>query len=159
MFILGEKSGMATRRQFGAGLIAMTSTVGSAVAAQPPIRLTVYRTPACSCCKAWVSHLEKAGFAAKVVELDDLAAIKSRAGVPGVYESCHTALAEGYFIEGHVPAPDIRRLLSEKPDGRGLAVLGMPVGSPGMEVAGMAAEAFDTLLIASDGSTRLFARH
>jgi len=150
---------MATRRQFGAGLIAMASTVGSAVAAQPPIRLTVYRTRACSCCKAWVSHLEKAGLAAKVVELDDLAAIKTRAGVPGAYESCHTALVDGYFIEGHVPASDIRRLLSEKPNGRGLAVPGMPVGSPGMEVAGMAAEAFDTLLISSDGSTRLFARH
>ncbi|AOO84605.1 copper amine oxidase [Bosea vaviloviae] len=121
--------------------------------------MTTYRSPTCGCCKAWVSHLEKAGFATKIIELDDLAQAKRRAGVPTAYEACHTALVDGYFIEGHVPAADITRLLAEKPRARGLAVPGMPVGSPGMEVGGATAEAFQTMLIAVDGSASVFASH
>ncbi|WNJ87969.1 DUF411 domain-containing protein [Bosea sp. 685] len=121
--------------------------------------MTVYRTPTCGCCKAWVSHLEKAGLTATIIERDDLAETKRRAGVPEEYEACHTGLIEGYFVEGHVPAGDIRRLLAGRPRARGLVVPGMPVGSPGMEVAGVKAEPFQTLLIAADGSASVFANH
>lgn len=150
---------MLTRRHVGIGLLALASPVGDVIARQPEAVVTTYRSPTCGCCKAWVSHLEKAGFATKIIELDDLAQTKHRAGVPAAYEACHTAYADGYFIEGHVPAADIRRLLAEKPRARGLSVPGMPVGSPGMEVSGVTAESFQTLLIAADGSARVFARH
>ena len=99
----------------------------------PAIR--VHKTPWCGCCGDWVAHLEANGFEVTVVEQEDLTPVKDLLGVPRPLGSCHTAQVDGYVIEGHVPAADIRRLLLERPDGvRGLAVLGMPVGSPGMEM-------------------------
>lgn len=145
------------RRRIIIGLLVSVTSVRAAAAAGSHPVVTVYRSPACGCCKGWADHLGKAGFATILIELDDLAETKRRAGVPAAFEACHTALVEGYFLEGHVPAADVRRLLAERPRARGLAVPGMPVGSPGMEVAGIAAERFETLLIGLDGSPRTFA--
>lgn len=94
--------------------------------------VTVYKTPNCGCCVKWVKYLQKEGFEVKAVNRDDLAPIKQRAGVPPPMSACHTALIDGYVIEGHVPAQAIRKLLQEQPDTRGLAVPGMPANSPGM---------------------------
>lgn len=94
--------------------------------------ITVYKTPTCSCCVKWVEYLQNEGFDVKAVDRNDLAPIKERAGVPTTMAACHTALVDGYVIEGHVPAQAIRKLLQDRPDTRGLAVPGMPANSPGM---------------------------
>jgi len=94
--------------------------------------ITVYKTPSCGCCVKWVAYLQKEGFEVKAVNRDDLAPIKQRAGVPPAMSSCHTALVDGYVVEGHVPAQAIRKLLQERPNTLGLAVPGMPANSPGM---------------------------
>ncbi len=104
---------------------------GAANAAPPPV--TVYKTASCGCCGAWVEHLQAAGFQTQVHDVADLAAVKAQLGVPRTLESCHTATVGGYVIEGHVPAADIQRLLAQRANATGLAVPGMPVGSPGME--------------------------
>jgi hypothetical protein len=96
-------------------------------------QITVHRDPSCSCCSGWVQHLRKAGFHANVIETRDLDTVKQQLGVPEDLAACHTAEIAGYVIEGHVPAAALKRFLSEKPNASGLAVRGMPVGSPGME--------------------------
>ena len=122
-------------------------------------RVTVFKNESCGCCKLWVAHLETAGFVAEVHDIDDLGPIKDRVGVPVGLGSCHTAEVGGYFIEGHVPAEDIRRLLRDKPDAKGLTVPGMPVGSPGMEVPSQEIQPYDVLLVAKDGTTSIYAHH
>jgi hypothetical protein len=114
--------------------------------------ITVWRDPSCGCCGAWVDHLRANGFAATVVETNDMAAIKAERGVPAELLSCHTAVVAGYTIEGHVPADAILRLLAEKPAARGLAVPGMPIGSPGME--GGTPEAYDVVMFGAGATTR-----
>jgi len=94
--------------------------------------ITVYKTPDCGCCVKWVEYLRKEGFEVKAINRNDLAPIKQRAGVPSAMSACHTALVDGYVIEGHVPAQAIRKLLQERPNTVGLAVPGMPANSPGM---------------------------
>ena len=106
-----------------------------------------------------MEHLRKAGFVATVTEVDDIAAIKMKYGVPPRVGSCHTALVGNYVLEGHVPAEDVQRLLKERPDIAGIGVPGMPIGSPGMEVAGMKASAYDVLAFDKTGKTRVFASH
>jgi hypothetical protein len=103
----------------------------------------------CGCCGGWVQHLQKAGFATKVIETRDLDAVKTRLKVPDDLAACHTAEVAGYVIEGHVPASALKRLLAEKPDATGLAVPGMPVGSPGME--GGTPERYDVMLFGPNG--------
>lgn len=95
--------------------------------------MVVYKSPTCGCCGAWIDHVRDSGFEVEVKDVYDLDPIKASAGVPGEMESCHTAMIDGYVVEGHVPASDIKRLLAEKPDVKGIAVPGMPIGSPGME--------------------------
>jgi hypothetical protein len=114
--------------------------IGSAAAlaarqarAQPAPAVKVWKDPACGCCTGWVEHLSRSGFSVASVDTSDLASIKAQAGIPADLASCHTARVEGYVLEGHVPAAAIRRLLKERPEGIGLAVPGMPIGSPGME--------------------------
>lgn len=121
--------------------------------------VTVYKDPSCGCCGTWVEHLKAAGFATTVIETTDRTALQSRLALPPAMTSCHTAQIEQYLIEGHVPAADIRRLLSERPDARGLVVPGMPVGSPGMEAPDGSREAYDVLLVRIDGTTAVFAHH
>lgn len=138
--------------------------LGAALLARPalatPGLLEVYKSPTCGCCSAWVEHMAAAGFAveARDVDQETLWSLKGRAGVTPELSSCHTAFIGGYFVEGHVPAEDVLRLMSERPDALGLTVPGMPIGSPGMEM-GDRREAYDTLLVLQDGSTRVFASH
>ena len=120
--------------------------------------MTVYKSPACGCCAKWVEHVEKHGFAVKTIPTDDMMAVKKKAGVPDALMSCHTTLVGGYVVEGHVPAADIKRLLAQKPRAKGLAVAGMPMGSPGME-HGDHREPYATMLIGTTGKATVFARH
>ncbi len=121
--------------------------------------VTVYKDPTCGCCAKWVEHLQKQGFATKTNEVANVDQIKSQNHVPRQVRSCHTALVGGYVIEGHVPAADIQRLLKERPAGViGLAVPGMPIGSPGMEV-GSRVQPYNVLAFDKEGRTRVFAAH
>lgn len=148
-----------SRRTLGAGALGLLVLAGNARAATPR-ELTVYKTPYCGCCKGWVTHMTRAGFRPKVIELEDLAPIRARHGVPFRLSSCHTALVGGYVVEGHVPAADVLKLLKEKPKALGLVVPGMPLGSPGMETPRGDREAYETLLLLdAKGRTRPFARH
>lgn len=122
-------------------------------------QIEVHLSPTCGCCKAWVRHLEQAGFTPRVVESRDMAVSKRGMGVPDKVQSCHTAVVDGYFVEGHVPASDIRKLLKDRPAALGLAVPDMPVGSPGMEVPGVTPDKFETLVIGSNGQTRVFEKY
>ena len=119
--------------------------------------LEVFKTPWCGCCSAWVEHVREAGFTVNVTEVQDIAAVSRNNGVPEKLRSCHTAKAGKYVVEGHVPAADIKRLLKEKPDAIGIAVPGMPAGSPGMHHSS-AKQPYDTILITSKGE-RVFASH
>lgn len=121
-------------------------------------RMTVTRDPNCGCCGGWVAHVKAAGFQVAVIEAADLAPLKARLGVPDALVACHTAEVGGYVVEGHVPADTIKRLLGERPPATGLAVAGMPVGSPGMEVPGTPPETYEVVLFATDGQ-RVFARY
>lgn len=122
-------------------------------------QLTVYKTPWCGCCTSWVTHMQRAGFTADVIELEDLTSVRNRHGIRFEQSSCHTGVIGGYALEGHVPAADVARLLREKPVGKALLVPGMPTGSPGMEVPTGEREPYEVLLLLDDGSTRVFARH
>ena len=112
----------------------------------------------CGCCAKWVEHVEKHGFTVKTIATEDMAAVKTRLKVPDALASCHTTMVGGYVVEGHVPAADIKRLLAQKPKARGIAVAGMPMGSPGME-HGDHREPFATMLIGNDGKATVFAKH
>lgn len=115
--------------------------------------VVVNRSPSCSCCMNWVAHMREAGFTVDVRNIADMGAVKDRLGVPDTMRSCHTAEVGGYFVEGHVPADDIKRLLAERPDAEGLAVPGMPMGSPGMEHPAGHAQPYDVMLVGDDGSS------
>ena len=121
--------------------------------------IDVHRSPSCGCCMKWVAHLQGAGFKVNVHNEDDMQAIKTSLGVPDDKRSCHTGKVGGYFIEGHVPAADIKRLLKERPKASGLAVPGMPVGSPGMEMPSGVKQPYTVDLVAKDGSSRVYAEH
>lgn len=120
--------------------------------------LNIYKSPYCGCCGAWVEHIQGAGFKTAVREMEDATPMARKLGVPDELRSCHTAEIDGYFVEGHVPASDIRKLLRERPKAGGLAVPGMPMGSPGME-QGSRRQPFDTLLVDGSGKVKVFARH
>jgi hypothetical protein len=119
----------------------------------------VYKTPTCGCCSKWVDHLREKGFEVRTTDMRDLTDFKASHGVPRQLESCHTALVAGYVVEGHVPSADVQRLVKERPEIAGLAVPGMPIGSPGMEVPGTAAQSYDVIAFRNDGSRRVFATH
>jgi hypothetical protein len=103
---------------------------------KPPVEMTVYRSPTCSCCGKWLEHMKQDGFVVKDIQTEDMDGIKRQHGVPDNLKSCHTALVGGYVVEGHVPAGDIRALLEKKPAVAGISVPGMPAGTPGMEMGG-----------------------
>jgi len=146
------------------GSLAILATLASASA--PPravthasaVEITVFKDANCGCCKDWVEHLRKHSFAVIAKDTSDLSGIKRTGRVPERLHSCHTAFVNGYVVEGHVPAADIQRLLKEKPKVAGIAVPGMPAGSPGMEVGGRK-DAYDVIAFNRDGSTRVFAKH
>ena len=135
---------------------AATSIPALAAASLP--RVEVFKNPDCGCCGAWVEHLKAAGFPVKVHETPDTSAVRKRHGIPDEFGSCHTGVVSGYALEGHVPAEDIKRLLAKKPAAAGLAVPGMPVGSPGMEV-GSRNDPYQVLLIDKAGRSSVFATY
>ncbi|WP_343345942.1 DUF411 domain-containing protein [Sphingomicrobium sp. XHP0239] len=134
-------------------LLAFSTTAAHAA------EIVMHRSEGCGCCLKWAERMKAAGHEVRVVNEADMMAFKAKAGVQSGYASCHTSRVEGYTIEGHVPVADIERLLKEKPRGViGLAVPGMPMGSPGME-HGDHVQPYTTLLLMRDGTTRVWARH
>ena len=142
------------RRNFVATALAAVAAIVPASVAAASVLAEVWKAPTCGCCKDWIAHLESNGFRVKVHDIGNTAA-RARLGIPMRLGSCHTAQVEGYVIEGHVPAREIRRLLSERPSAVGLAVPGMPIGSPGMDgpAYGTRKDPYDVLLVRKDGST------
>jgi len=126
-------------------------------AAQPLV--VVHKSESCGCCGLWVKHLEAAGFSVQVHNQNDLHSIKERVGVPLGQGSCHTAEVGGYFVEGHVPAEDIKRLLAERPEAKGLVLAGMPLGSPGMEVPSGEVQPYVVSLVQANGTMQPYAQH
>jgi hypothetical protein len=151
----------------GGALNAEASSVAEGASARTPIPLDhpdpidirVYASPTCGCCSLWVEHLEENGFDVETVYREDMGVVKQSFGISDRLASCHTGIVNGYVVEGHVPAVDIRRLLAEAPgDVRGLAVPGMPIGSPGMEM-GDRVDPYDVLTFRADGSTGVYASY
>ena len=149
------------RVTLGALTLALSGSLAFAAAQQKPAApvVEVFKTPTCGCCSQWVEHMRANGFNVRTNDLADLTEIKKTRGVPDQVQSCHTAVVNGYVVEGHVPAADVHRMLKEKPAIAGIAVGGMPVGSPGMESPDGQREPYETLLILEGGGTRVFARH
>jgi hypothetical protein len=139
---------LLTRRKMLMLTAASTASAATGASAAAKRVIQVSKDPNCGCCSGWVEHLRSNGFTATVVDAADMQAVKQRLGVPAELASCHTAEIAGYVIEGHVPAYAINRLLAEKPQARGLAVPGMPIGSPGME--GGTPEAYEVILFGKD---------
>lgn len=148
-----------SRRALLAGLAGSFLAISTRpiLAAETLPKMVVTKDPSCGCCTAWVKHVRAAGFDVDVLESPEVNRLKTRLGVPEALASCHTAEIGGYVIEGHVPPALIKRLLAEKPDGKGLAVPGMPVGSPGMEVEGMEPDTYEVVLFGPSGQ-RTYAR-
>ncbi|MBH5366584.1 DUF411 domain-containing protein [Bradyrhizobium glycinis] len=143
-----QRAYLMTRRSL-VGLMAAAALARPAAAAPDAATLTVHRDPSCGCCAGWVQHLRDAGFTVQVEETPDLEPIRARLGIPANLVACHTAEVAGYVVEGHVPAAAVRRLLAERPNAKGLAVPGMPVGSPGME--GGKPQRYEVVLFGGDG--------
>ncbi|MDR5653969.1 DUF411 domain-containing protein [Ruixingdingia sedimenti] len=139
-----------------AGALPLLMATASWGQAEPLPLVNVTKDPSCGCCDGWAAHLKAAGFPVRVVESADMGSLKQRLGVPEDLASCHTADVGGYVIEGHVPAAAIRRLLAERPEAKGLAVPGMPAGSPGMDFLGVAPEPYEAFLFGP--TTRSFGR-
>ena len=134
------------------------SSAQAAVATSQSSPMVVYKNASCGCCGIWVDHMRKAGFTVEVHDIDNLSPVKERVGLPYGMGSCHTAEVGGYFVEGHVPAVEVQRLLAEKPAAKGLAVPGMPLGSPGME-QGNVQQPYEVHLVLNDGTTRVWAKY
>ncbi len=147
---------MFTRRSLVGtfALVPMLAAAWRTLAAPELPKLTVTKDPNCGCCTGWADHIRAAGFPVEIVETGEITRVKARLGVPRHLAACHTAEVEAYVIEGHVPAKAIRRLLAERPQIKGLAVPGMPVGSPGMEVEGTPPETYDVIAFGPSGETR-----
>jgi hypothetical protein len=149
----------APRSDTQAAASAPQATQVAQAAAQPargaPVKMVVYKSPTCGCCTKWVEHVQAAGFQVEVHDTADVTPVKNEHGLPQHLASCHTALVDGYVIEGHVPADVIRRLLSERPQVTGIAVPGMPAGSPGMEM-GSRKDPYDIIAFARDGKVSVY---
>ncbi len=137
-------------------ILGTAPVIGIAKAAAGPV-VQVYKSPTCGCCSKWVDHMSAAGFDVQATNVSDVNVYKREHGVPGQLYACHTALVEGYIVEGHVPAEDVIRMLEQKPDIAGIAVPGMPLGSPGMEVPNPVR--YETLSFDRNGNIEVFAVH
>jgi|GEM_PF-553824 len=137
-------------------ILMMASAVVSGAETTPLV--TVYKSPSCGCCRAWVSHMRSSGFKVEVFNVRDVTPYKRVNGVTPELMSCHTAIVDGYIVEGHVPAADVYRLLQQRPAVKGIAVPGMPVGSPGMEM-GSRKDPYSVISFDEAGKTSIFARH
>lgn len=145
--------------------VALAGTLGAAMFRPGPAEadatgnvITVYKSPSCGCCTKWVEYLRANGFEVKTVDVDDLSEVKTATGVPASLQTCHTGVIKGYVIEGHVPVDAIRRLLAGESKLAGIAVPGMPAGSPGMEVPGTAAQPYQIIAWDKTGKTSVFAK-
>ena len=145
---------------------AETQAIAPTAATRDPAKATrgmatmvVHKSASCGCCGLWVEHMRNAGFDVQVRDADNLEPVKRKLGIPNGKGSCHTAEVGGYFVEGHVPATDIQRLLAERPAAKGLVLPGMPMGSPGMEMPDGRTQAYTVELVTRDGQTRPFAQH
>jgi hypothetical protein len=138
---------------------ALLATVGAAAAptAAAPPSIVVYKSPSCGCCKAWMDHLSKHGFKVTGKDMDNVQPVKDDVGLPAKLASCHTAIVDGYVVEGHVPAADIQRLLKERPKIVGLSAPGMPPSSPGMDQPGNIP--YDVIAFDAKGNTTVYAKH
>ena len=148
--------------RYSALALALVAPVAAQTAkkAQPTAQpIVVYKTATCGCCAKWVDHLKAAGFAPTVHTLQTMDEAPVRKQIPAPLRSCHTATLEGYLVEGHVPADVIQKLLKEKPRVQGIAVPGMPAGSPGMEVPSGQVQPYDVILVRRDGTTAVFSHH
>ena len=151
---MGLVSHVKTFSVMAAAVVLGAAVIGPVARSQAPTPIAVVKDPGCGCCANWIAQLEKAGFRATVTESRNIDALKDSKGVPRSARSCHTGTVGGYVIEGHVPVADIRRLLKERPAGvAGLAVPGMPAGSPGMEVPGGQVDPYDTIAFDAAGKT------
>jgi len=145
------------------GGVALTAVGARTLLAQqqaplPP--MTIYKSASCGCCKLWVDHARANGFTVRTVDTEDLNSVKREMGIPPALASCHTVVVGSYVVEGHVPAADVKRLLKDRPRVRGLAVPGMPIGSPGMEQGPVSGyERYDVIAFEQSGATRVFASH
>jgi hypothetical protein len=137
-------------------VLSLWLALAAPLAAEPKPEVQVYKSPTCGCCEKWVDHLRAEGFTVRTKDVPDVSPIKLENGVGPELSACHTAFVGGYVVEGHVPASDIRRLLAERPAVAGLAVPGMPVGSPGME--GPNAKPYEVLSFGAQG-VRVFSKH
>lgn len=134
----------------------LTFSVQSGVVSSNTV--VVYKSPTCGCCTGWVEHMRAAGFEVEVRDMNDVTPVKNEQGVAPEHRSCHTALVGGYVVEGHVPAEQITRMLAEQPAIRGLAVPGMPTGSPGMEQGSPANyPGYDVVAFTNDGKSSVYA--
>jgi hypothetical protein len=147
------------RRSVLGALAALPLALALPARAAPTLpEVHVYKSPHCGCCGAWIDHMREAGFTVRHTDVSDTGAARKRFGLPDAFGSCHTATVGGYAVEGHVPAAEVKRLLELKPDAIGLAVPGMPPGSPGMEV-GARQDPYQVLLIGKGGRETVFASY
>jgi hypothetical protein len=138
--------------------LVLVALMGSAAAsAQPLPKVDIYKSPTCDCCAKWIAHMQKSGFKVDIHEVANTQASRKKLGMPDKFGSCHTSKIGEYVVEGHVPAADIKQLLKEKPKALGLAVPSMPPGSPGMDIPN--SPPYETLLVQTDGSNRVYAKH
>jgi hypothetical protein len=157
---------MRTRHAVVVGTVLIAASAGFAAAhgqtapKAAAASMVVYKSPTCGCCGAWIEHLRTRGFQVEAKDVSDsqLTVVAIQSGVPGELQTCHTAKVGGYIVEGHVPAEDIQRMLKEKPAIAGIAVAGMPMGSPGMEQGGRK-QPFNTMAFTKDGKETIFAKH
>ena len=158
------------RKTMFSAMLLLAAGCGNQTAVPPPTGLqkpaverlpamVVHKSPTCGCCAAWVDHVRKAGFTVEVRDEQDLNAVKERLEVPVGKGSCHTAEIGGYFIEGHVPADDVKRLLADRPHVKGLALPGMPIGSPGMEAPDGTRQPYVVEIVGTDGRSAAYASH
>ncbi|RLL51554.1 DUF411 domain-containing protein [Mariprofundus sp. EBB-1] len=159
--LLGACDQTTDTKQNTAAMATTTATVSSTKQSAQPLKpeVVMYKPPTCDCCTGWAEHLRKDGFTVVVHKRDDMDVIKSKYEVTDKLASCHTAIVDGYVIEGHVPAADVERLLKERPDVVGLTAPGMPMKSPGMQTVGQKPEAYDVLAFDKDGNTTVFHKY
>ena len=141
------------------GVVALALGLGAAAQAQKaPVIMEVYKSPTCGCCSKWIEHVQQGGIAVKVTDLSNAALdeLKAKHRVPRTAQSCHTGLIGGYVVEGHVPVAEVHRLLKEKPAVAGLAVGGMPIGSPGMEVPGQRPQTYNVITFDKQGAIKVY---
>jgi len=136
-------------------VLALGANVWMAAQATRP-QMTVYKSATCGCCSKWVEHMQANGFDVKTINVDDIDKVKRERGVPADAASCHTGVVNGYVVEGHVPADAVLKVLKEKPAIAGIAVPGMPMGSPGMEVPGGQKDAFNIVAFDKAGKTSIY---